>query len=336
MARTHKTLTVFGRDLDLLLDRSGRISIREYADEANIDYKYISQLRNDPGRRPGRSYVSMLKPFARRNVLELGEAQQLSLRHRARLLSPAECNEIFPGLSEEEVLASIDEAQKHTELARTEKADAHPTEMLYRPVPFEAPAYDKPQVPVTQWDEMNVVLREMGIFCGTYRLSASKWEPLQCMSRSQRKLWFMGIVGSKWVSEEYVFAEFKKFARRIQARNGEVRFLLMNPEGKAISRLKVLRGGALSVESLERFKELMAEFECLQVRLCDQMPSFRLVFIDDKTVAVSRYKLDKESYYQSRFGWEAPHLVIHADAPWSLYDAFEYFYEQVWDTSIGL
>jgi len=336
MVKLPRTLTAFGRDLNSLLDRAGRLSIREFAEEANIDYKYVSQLRNNPNRRPGRSYVNMLKPFAKRNVLDLREAQQFSLRHRARPLTLTECKEIFPSLLEEELLVSIQEAQISTDTRSIEISQAPHVENLRQLTSPEFSSYIKEQVSLTQWDELNVVLKEMGIINGTFRLSESNWEPLQCMAQTRRKLWFMGIVGSKWVSQEHVHAEFQQFSRRIQAKNGEIRFLLMNPRGTAISRLKTLRGGALSVESLERFKSLMEEFNCLQVKLCDQMPTFRLVFIDDRMVAVSRYKLDKAGYYQSRFGWEAPHLVIDSSAPWSLYDAFESFYDQVWNTSIDL
>jgi hypothetical protein len=336
MANLSRSLTTFGRDLNSLLDRAGLLTIREYAEEANIDYKYVSQLRNNPNRRPGRSYVSMLKPFVKRNVLDLREAQQLSLRHRARPLTLTDCKELFPALLEEELIGSIKEVQISIDPGILETPQIQNIEKLKKVTSPEFSSYVKEHVSLTQWNELNAVLKEMGVVEGTFRLSESRWEPIQCMAQTRRKLRFMGIVGSKWVSQDHVHAEFQQFSRRIQAKNGEIRFLLMNPKGTAISRLRTLRGGALSVESLERFKSLMEEFNCLQVKLCDQMPSFRLVFIDDRIVAISRYKLDKEGYYQSRFGWEAPHLVIDSSAPWSLYDAFECFYDQVWNTSIDL
>ena len=47
-------------------------------------------------------------------------------------------------------------------------------------------------------------------------------------------------------------------------------------------------------ESIQHFLKLAHEYSCLEVRFYDQIPCFRLVFIDDRIVAVSRYKMDKE------------------------------------------
>lgn len=185
-------------------------------------------------------------------------------------------------------------------------------------------------------NEVITILKEMGIVGATSRLSESKFEPDQCMAQAHRKLFFMGILGSKWVILPHVRAEFVKFLKRVQAQNGSVRFLLIEPESRFFGRLKTLREGAISDESLQHFKMLMKEFSCLEVRLYDQMPCFRLVFIDDKILAVSRYKIDKEGYFQSKFGWEAPHIIVDSSAPWSLYSAFELYYEQIWDGSKDL
>jgi len=185
-------------------------------------------------------------------------------------------------------------------------------------------------------DEVSTVLKEMGIIGCTSRLTESKYEPVQCMKQARRRLYFMGILGSKWVTEPHIRAEFRQFLSRIQYQGGFIRFLMINPEGEAFKRLRNYRGGAISAESLGHFRALVEEFPCLQVRLYDQLPCFRLVFIDDSMLAVSRYKIDKEGYFQSKYGWEAPHLVIDSTAPWSLYDAFELYYQQIWDVSLPL
>jgi hypothetical protein len=185
-------------------------------------------------------------------------------------------------------------------------------------------------------NEIIDIIEEMGITGATSRLSESKFEPKQCMMQANRKLFFLGILGSKWVVVPHVRAEFQSFLKRIQAQNGSVRFLLINPESEYFNRLKTLRDGAISDESLLIFKQLMKEFPCLNVRLYNEMPCFRLVFINDHILAISRYKFDKEGYFQSKYGWEAPHIVIDSTAPWSLYAAFELFYEQMWNRSKDL
>lgn len=197
------------------------------------------------------------------------------------------------------------------------------------PAPQLVPSNTQP-VKITIDDDLLVVIEEMGISGATTILTKSRYEPLECMKQTRRKLYFMGILGSKWV-EPQIRDEFKEFLQRAQDRGGLVRFLLINPNSKAYKQLKSRRG--ITAESLKQFRLLCHEFPCLLVRLYNQSPCFRLVFIDDQTLALSRYKTDKEGYFQSRFGWEAPHLVIKADAPWSMYEAFEIYFQQVWETA---
>lgn len=200
-----------------------------------------------------------------------------------------------------------------------------------------APPYNSGATqPAKVKNELMEVLKKVGIIDCTHSLSKSKYEPMECMKLTRRSLSFMGILGSKWVTEAHILNEFKRLLKRAQEQNGLIRFLLINPQGEHFNRLNSLREGAISTESLKRFQELMNEFPCLQVNLYNMMPCFRLVFIDGKIVALSRYKIDKEGYFQSRFGWDAPHLVIDAGADWSLYDAFELYYEQMWKASVDL
>jgi len=182
-------------------------------------------------------------------------------------------------------------------------------------------------------DELVGVLNEMGITGCTSQLSSSKYEPLQCMKQAQKSLSFMGILGSKWVIEPATRSEFSKFLTRIQHHGGHIHFLLIQPNGVSFSKLKILREGAISHESLDHFRNLMKTYSCLQVRLYDLLPCFRLVFLDERIAAVSRYKIDKEGYFQSKQGWDAPHIEIDSTAVWSMYQAFELYFQQVWDSS---
>jgi hypothetical protein len=201
--------------------------------------------------------------------------------------------------------------------------------------PIKSPPEEETQ-PIKIDKELTEVLGEFGIVKGASRLSQSKYEPMECMRAAQRKLHFMGILGSKWVTESHVRAEFNQFLERIQTMKGSVRFLLINPYCEAFSSLRTLRGGAISADSLRAFQELQKRFTCLEVKLYSEIPCFRLVFIDGNIVAVSRYRIDKERYLQSRFGWEAPHLIIQSSSIWSLYEAFELYYLQAWDRAQDL
>lgn len=173
-------------------------------------------------------------------------------------------------------------------------------------------------------------LKELGIVGTTEKLSQSKFEPIECMKLARRSISFMGIVGSKWVSEGVVLDEFKRFLQRVQGRGGHVKFLMINPNGDGFAQLKDFRQGAIKADSLKCFKALEKQFSCLEVRLYSHLPCFRLVFIDNELVAVSRYKYNKEGYFQSKYGWEAPHLVIESKSCWSFYDPFEAYFHQSW------
>lgn len=177
------------------------------------------------------------------------------------------------------------------------------------------------------------VLQELGIVGSATRLQSSQFEPKECIEAARRKIDFMGILASKWVEQGHVRAEFEKLLLRLQSQNSFIRFLLIDPACPAFKNLKALRGGGISTGSLQSLRTLSKKFPSLQVRLYDQMPTFRLIFIDDTTLAISRYKIDQEGYFQSQYGWEAPHLVIRSDAPWSLYDAFATFFEETWRRS---
>ena len=110
MAKQTRVLTTFGRDLDSLLKQAGISSLREYADACGVNYKYLSQLRTNSERRPGGLYVDLLKPFTRLEILDLSESHRLSSRHRGKHLSFTECHELFPELSDQEILESVKQA----------------------------------------------------------------------------------------------------------------------------------------------------------------------------------------------------------------------------------
>jgi len=110
MAKRTGALTTFGRDLDSLLKQAGISSLREYADVCGVNYKYLSQLRTKSDRHPGGLYVDLLKPFTALEILDITNGHRLSLRHRGKHLSFTECHELFPELSEQEILESVKQA----------------------------------------------------------------------------------------------------------------------------------------------------------------------------------------------------------------------------------
>lgn len=190
-----------------------------------------------------------------------------------------------------------------------------------------------PIIPNEEKDLLNI-LKDVGLVGATSRLSATKFEPIECMKQTKKRLLFMGILGSKWVNTPD--NEFENFLRRVESKHGEVRFLLINPVGKAYLRLVDLREGNIKEQSLNILNDFSIKYPFLRIKLYDDLPCFRLILMDESIVAVSRYKLDKEGYFESKKGWENPHVVFTADSKWSFYDPFEHYYHNIWDSSQDL
>lgn len=173
-------------------------------------------------------------------------------------------------------------------------------------------------------------LRELGITGTVNKLSSSRFEPRQCMEETKHSLWFMGILGTKWIKN---LDEFKSFLRELQSRpQASVRFLMIDPECPNFELLKIIRKENIKDTSSAIFKELIQEFPCLEARYYSSFPNFRIVIIDNKLLALSRYQQNENKYLKSNMGWEAPHMIIESEVgEWSLYDPFVSYYNNVWE-----
>lgn len=165
------------------------------------------------------------------------------------------------------------------------------------------------------------------------KLRGSPWEPEQCCARVQRRLFFMGVLGGKWVQQPESKQMFEAMLRRVQVAGGDVRFLLIDPKGTAYKELRDSRQGNISDSAINIWKSLVRKHSCLQVRLYNRLPTFRLSFLDDTELALSRYQLTSERHYQSKWGWEAPHVIVTNGGDWSLYPCFERYFQDLWQTA---
>jgi hypothetical protein len=162
------------------------------------------------------------------------------------------------------------------------------------------------------------------------KLSESPFTPDACAERATRSLSFLGVLGSKWVNDPPVRDRFSNFLSSVEAKDGHVRFCLINPWGPAYKKLHGFRDGKITWESLWHYQALKERYGCLEVRLYDALPSFRLIFIDEKVCIVARYKTDGRGYITTRYGWEAPHLSFLAEADWSFYEPFSSYFNEFW------
>lgn len=167
-------------------------------------------------------------------------------------------------------------------------------------------------------------------------LTDSHIAPLACIRRTRSRLFFSGVLASKWVEKPDVFSEFKELLNRLDKEQGEVKFLIINPFGEAFRRLHALRGGRISTNSLGPLERLSAEHPCFQVRLIDSLPAFRIVSIDDDVLSFSPYRLAAAAYVASGSGWEAPHIVLDPLADYPLAEAFRLLFSENWEKALPL
>jgi hypothetical protein len=164
------------------------------------------------------------------------------------------------------------------------------------------------------------------------RLAGSRMEPVQLMRRVRQRLWFSGVLASKWVSDPAVRSELSDFLTVLDhAPEGDVRFMIMNPAGPGYRRLRELRGDELSAEHLPLLAHLAREHSSFQVKVFDHLPAFRIHVIDKDVVTFSFYRLDEESYLEGDDqGWESPHVVLDPLAPWPIAEAFATLFSEMW------
>lgn len=194
------------------------------------------------------------------------------------------------------------------------------------------------------------VLQSLGIIDCTEELKTSAYAPKACIPEIVRSFDFMGIGGEKWVKNKDededddkvdILECFESMLLRTDSFRGKVRFLIIDPECKEYKKLYKLREKSLPTESYDIFLDLLDRYDNLEVRLYSHFPTFRMQFVDNKYLAISRYYFDKNIHDDSEGGWKTPHLIIVNEVAQindkelykgSLYGsfvmAFNYYWEQ--------
>jgi hypothetical protein len=181
------------------------------------------------------------------------------------------------------------------------------------------------------------LLGTLGITDATHlRLDGSRLTPSQCIHRTRSRLYFSGVLASKWVLEPAVRAELESLLIRLDGSGGDVRFLIINPQGDAYQRLHTLRDGHLSCESIFHLAHLAKRHPSFSVRAFNSLPAFRIVIIDDDVVTFSPYRLAASKYLESDRGWRAPHVVLDPLAPYPLAEAFQLLFAETWNQALPI
>ena len=175
-------------------------------------------------------------------------------------------------------------------------------------------------------------MKKIGISQCTSKLADTNFTPISCMNSIKKNLFFMGVGGAKWIQPPTNLQLFTKMLLRVLAYNGEVRFLVINPFCSSFELMKKQRDGATVTDSSYKiWIQLVKEYKCLQVKCYNHTPTFRLQFMDNNLMAVSRYQFEREQYDKFNYGWDSPHLIIDNSNVMSLYTVFEGYYLQEWE-----
>jgi len=186
--------------------------------------------------------------------------------------------------------------------------------------------------------ELINVMSTIGVSTATeLRLQGSRMEPKQCIRRVTTRLWFTGVLASKWVIDPAVRSELDDLLTVLDhTEDSDVRFMIMNPSGPGYKRLYDLRNGRLSSEHIPHLARLAKRHSSMRVKVFDHLPTFRILVIDRDVVTFSFYRLDENSYVQSDRGWESPHIVLDPLSPWPLAEAFTGLFAESWESAEDL
>jgi hypothetical protein len=151
----------------------------------------------------------------------------------------------------------------------------------------------------------------------------------------QNSLDFLGIGAAKLVEHQ---KEFKDAIDRCNRSDRPVRLLLIQPNAPGLERIAKMAGRdpqayrQTVTDSLRLISRLRNEDERnIQVRLYEDLPAFRLMFINDSICLMSYYVLGKGN------GSNLPQLHVikieHARDVESMYYGFSAYFGKIWDNS---
>jgi hypothetical protein len=160
-------------------------------------------------------------------------------------------------------------------------------------------------------------------------LAQSVLEPLQCIRQTQNRLWFSGILATKWVDRANTRLEFAKLLAKLDGAGGQVRFLMIDPGSDGYRRFNGKRWGAEDLRSVTCLQELQRAHSSFEVRMYDALPTFRIVLVDDTLASFSPYLVEAHAD-SAQEGWTAPHVVLDRNAPWPLALTFETVFNESW------
>lgn len=130
------------------------------------------------------------------------------------------------------------------------------------------------------------------------------------LEKCKKDFYFMGIAANKWIKNA---SNFDKVMKRISAKNGEVRFILLNPFSEDAKKVSIAGGNPENhirdiiidnIKALQPYKKMGLN---IKVKVYSHMPVFRIAIVDiDKIVYVGSYKTGSD-------GKDIPQIILDQD-----------------------
>ena len=167
-------------------------------------------------------------------------------------------------------------------------------------------------------------------------LQGSRYHPKEIIPDIRTNFDFLGHGASKWTTEVQLL---DRAIERIKRNRGSSRFMTFDPrkavgleDHKHVStfideRIKILKS-LVTLKRLE-YKHNRNKKE-IQIRIYEELPTFRLAFINRDIVLVGHYN------GHTRNSNESPIIVFNSVKEWSFYSAFQALYEARWEIATSV
>lgn len=194
---------------------------------------------------------------------------------------------------------------------------------------------------LTSWAQGYLIYKELDQFwsiglAGADRQTRLGIEYEKSLEMCHSSFRFLGIGAGKLIGYR---SAFEKAVDRCSRPGAPIRFLLCRPDNQELKKIALSAGKDelsfrnIVVQSLgELSRQKQARAKNIEVRLYDEFPTFRLMFINDEICLVSHYMLGKGGD-----GSDAPqiHVVKRSSSldVESIFYGFDEYFQRMWERS---
>ncbi|MFB6225481.1 MAG: hypothetical protein ABEI13_03425 [Candidatus Paceibacteria bacterium] len=182
-------------------------------------------------------------------------------------------------------------------------------------------------------------LQKLGVEKGVESTKDGPFSVKEATDRAEESIKFLGLFGSKWVDENYSRNQFTDLLDEFEANHGSsdcpsVKFMLVDTSSHGFEEIASMRNVHNSTLSkngcLKQYHELEEKYDCLSIKLYSFIPTFRLIFVDER-LGISRYHYKPpEELKDFKRGREIPHVAVNPEPRYTLRDPFEQLFDQLW------